>query len=68
MYYLFFKHCLRTGAMTSLVHLRVPLGDRPPTDEVDHSQADGLSDLVTLMERCWDRDPDKRPSFGGDYW
>ena len=54
--------------MTSLVHLRVPLGDRPPTDEVDHSQADGLSDLVTLMERCWDRDPDKRPSFGGDYW
>uniref|UniRef100_A0A8C4ZFU1 Protein kinase domain-containing protein n=1 Tax=Gadus morhua TaxID=8049 RepID=A0A8C4ZFU1_GADMO len=53
-----------SGAMTSLVHLRVPLGDRPPTDEVDHSQADGLSDLVTLMERCWDRDPDKRPSFG----
>ncbi|XP_059916151.1 receptor-interacting serine/threonine-protein kinase 3-like [Gadus macrocephalus] len=53
-----------SGAITSLVHLRVPLGDRPPTDEVDHSQADGLSDLVTLMERCWDHDPDKRPSFG----
>ncbi|CAL8296465.1 unnamed protein product [Boreogadus saida] len=53
-----------SGAMTSLVHLRVPLGDRPPTDEVDHSQADGLGDLVTLMERCWDHEPDKRPSFG----
>ncbi|CAL8376113.1 unnamed protein product [Arctogadus glacialis] len=53
-----------SGAMTSLVNLRVPLGDRPPSDEVDHTQAVGLSDLVTLMERCWDHDPDKRPSFG----
>ncbi|KAK0151979.1 Receptor-interacting serine/threonine-protein kinase 4 [Merluccius polli] len=51
-----------TGKKTifSLVVLRVPLGDRPPSHEVDCS---GVSDLVKLMERCWDGDPDKRPSF-----
>ncbi|CAL8358651.1 unnamed protein product [Lota lota] len=54
-----------TGAvMPSLVALLVPLGERPLSDAVDQSQAEGLSDLVKLMERCWHQIPDERPSFG----
>ncbi|XP_070763948.1 ankyrin repeat and protein kinase domain-containing protein 1-like [Enoplosus armatus] len=47
----------------SLVGLRIPLGDRPPCQEIDLMKAEGLKELVDLMQRCWDQDPPKRPTF-----
>ncbi|KAJ3598634.1 hypothetical protein NHX12_002139, partial [Muraenolepis orangiensis] len=55
---------LTDAFMSSLVALRVPHGDRPPAHEVDTSQAEGLSDLSELMEKCWDGDSARRPSSG----
>ncbi|XP_035763118.1 ankyrin repeat and protein kinase domain-containing protein 1-like isoform X5 [Neolamprologus brichardi] len=48
-----------------LVKVRIPKGDRPPCKEIDQTKAEGLRELVGLMERCWDGDPSKRPDFGG---
>ncbi|KAM7003428.1 ankyrin repeat and protein kinase domain-containing protein 1 [Tautogolabrus adspersus] len=48
-----------------LVALRIPLGDRPPSEEIDQRKAEGLKELVDLMRRCWDKDPSKRPPFKG---
>ncbi|XP_053475421.1 ankyrin repeat and protein kinase domain-containing protein 1 isoform X1 [Ictalurus furcatus] len=48
---------------SSLVRFRVREGDRPDLTSLDSSQADGLGDLIDLMKRCWDSDPEKRPSF-----
>ncbi|XP_006789509.1 ankyrin repeat and protein kinase domain-containing protein 1-like isoform X3 [Neolamprologus brichardi] len=47
-----------------LVKVRIPKGDRPPCKEIDQTKAEGLRELVGLMERCWDGDPSKRPDFG----
>nr|XP_020508571.1 receptor-interacting serine/threonine-protein kinase 3-like isoform X1 [Labrus bergylta] len=46
-----------------LVALKIPLGDRPPLEEIDQQKAEGLKELVVLMRRCWDEDPSKRPTF-----
>lgn len=53
------------NAMSSLVQLRIPEGDRPSLEGVDQGQAPGLGDLVELMKECWDRAPALRPSFLG---
>lgn len=55
----------RTDANRGLVKVRIPKGDRPPCKEIDQTKAEGLRELVGLMERCWDGDPSKRPDFGG---
>ncbi|XP_063337228.1 receptor-interacting serine/threonine-protein kinase 3-like isoform X2 [Pelmatolapia mariae] len=51
-------------ATLALLKLKIPMGDRPPCDEIDQTKAEGLRELVGLMERCWDGDPSKRPDFG----
>ncbi|XP_029909242.1 receptor-interacting serine/threonine-protein kinase 3-like isoform X2 [Myripristis murdjan] len=36
---------------------------RPPCDEINRIQADGISELADLMVKCWDREPSNRPPF-----
>lgn len=50
-----------------LVELKIPLGDRPPSKEIDQMRAEGLKELVDLMENCWDENPSKRPTFKGGH-
>ncbi|CAL8326347.1 unnamed protein product [Lota lota] len=52
-----------TNALSSLVRLRIPEGDRPPLDDIDPGKAEGLGPLVEMMGRCWDNVPKQRPSF-----
>ncbi|XP_071385656.1 receptor-interacting serine/threonine-protein kinase 3 isoform X1 [Centroberyx affinis] len=49
-------------AISSIVRLRIPQGDRPSLAEINHGQAAGLRILVELMERCWVPVPTQRPS------
>ncbi|XP_059210180.1 receptor-interacting serine/threonine-protein kinase 3 [Centropristis striata] len=52
------------NARPTLVQLRIPEGDRPPLEEI-RAQAAGLAGLTTLMElmvKCWDKTPDQRPT------
>ncbi|XP_032400268.1 receptor-interacting serine/threonine-protein kinase 3 isoform X2 [Etheostoma spectabile] len=51
-------------AQSSLVRLRIPEGDRPLLDEIRVQALGraGLTELMKLMERCWDKKPDQRPS------
>ncbi|XP_010902059.2 receptor-interacting serine/threonine-protein kinase 3 isoform X2 [Esox lucius] len=49
--------------LPSIVRFRIPQGDRPPLESVNTDQAEGLVDLVGLMERCWHQKPTERPSF-----
>ncbi|CAI5664407.1 unnamed protein product [Oreochromis niloticus] len=51
-------------ATQALLALKIPMGDRPPCEEIDQTKAEGLKELVGLMKRCWDGDPSKRPDFG----
>ncbi|CAM9339663.1 unnamed protein product [Lampetra planeri] len=46
----------------SLVALRIPLGDRPPCEDVDQ-KVEGLRELHDLMKACWHQRPSVRPSF-----
>lgn len=50
-------------ALSCIVRLRIPEGDRPSLEGVDREAAEGLGELVDLMVRCWDPSPQKRPSF-----
>ncbi|XP_041795546.1 ankyrin repeat and protein kinase domain-containing protein 1-like isoform X2 [Chelmon rostratus] len=47
----------------SLVALRIPLGDRPSSEDIDQMKEEGLKELVDLMKRCWDENPCERPTF-----
>uniref|UniRef100_A0AAV2KVY5 Protein kinase domain-containing protein n=1 Tax=Knipowitschia caucasica TaxID=637954 RepID=A0AAV2KVY5_KNICA len=51
------------GALFSLVELRITEGDRPRCEDLLGLQVVGISDLVSLMKNCWDKDPHKRPHF-----
>ncbi|XP_078139454.1 receptor-interacting serine/threonine-protein kinase 3-like [Centroberyx gerrardi] len=51
------------AAPYSRVALRIPLGDRPPCEEIDQRKADGIGELVDLMKRCWVHEPSERPTF-----
>ncbi|KAJ8007662.1 hypothetical protein DPEC_G00096490 [Dallia pectoralis] len=48
---------------STIVRFRIPEGDRPCLESVETDQADGLGDLVDLMEQCWHQKPTERPSF-----
>ncbi|XP_030587622.1 receptor-interacting serine/threonine-protein kinase 3-like [Archocentrus centrarchus] len=50
-------------ATLALLELRIPKGDRPPCTEIDQTKAEGLKELVDLMNRCWDGKPSNRPKF-----
>lgn len=50
-------------ATLAILELRIPVGDRPLCTEIDQTKADGLKELVDLMNRCWDQEPAKRPNF-----
>ncbi|KAM9426225.1 receptor-interacting serine/threonine-protein kinase 3 isoform 1-T2 [Pholidichthys leucotaenia] len=52
------------NALSSIVKLRIPQGDRPSLDEI-RSQTAGIAGLTTLMhvmERCWQPKPENRPT------
>ncbi|XP_036963741.1 receptor-interacting serine/threonine-protein kinase 3-like isoform X2 [Acanthopagrus latus] len=51
------------AATNCLVELKIPLGDRPPSEDLEKMEVEGLKELVDLMKRCWDANPDKRPPF-----
>ncbi|XP_024136687.1 receptor-interacting serine/threonine-protein kinase 3 [Oryzias melastigma] len=51
------------GVPADLVELKVPLGQRPPLDELSKKDTEGMKDLLELMQKCWEGDPDKRPKF-----
>lgn len=57
-------HCITCTVVAnySLVELRIPLGDRPPWEEIDQKKAEGLKKLVDLMKRCWTEEPLSRPT------
>ncbi|XP_030282043.1 receptor-interacting serine/threonine-protein kinase 3-like [Sparus aurata] len=38
-------------------------GQRPPCEDLEKMGVEGLKELVGLMKRCWDEDPNKRPKF-----
>lgn len=51
-------------ALSSIVRLRIPQGDRPSLDHirVQASGIAGLTGLMDLMEKCWETKPSVRPS------
>lgn len=51
-------------ALSCIVRLRIPQGDRPSVEEIRVQAAGiaGLSALQDLMERCWAMRPSERPS------
>uniref|UniRef100_A0A3B4AF49 Protein kinase domain-containing protein n=1 Tax=Periophthalmus magnuspinnatus TaxID=409849 RepID=A0A3B4AF49_9GOBI len=51
------------GVNYTLVELRIPEGDRPPCGDLQRLQVVGITDIVNLMKKCWDKDPAKRPHF-----
>ena len=53
------------GVAQLVLAFRIKMGDRPDLRKIDVQKAAGLEDLVSLMKRCWDPEPNKRPSFGG---
>lgn len=53
------------AAAYSLVALKVPMGDRPPCNEINLMEAEGLKELVNLIKWCWKKDPSDRPTFKG---
>ncbi|XP_028993697.1 receptor-interacting serine/threonine-protein kinase 3 isoform X2 [Betta splendens] len=52
------------NALSSIVRLRIPQGDRPSLEEIRSQAAGraGITGLMELMVRCWEAKPDKRPS------
>lgn len=40
-------------------------GSRPCVEEIDQSKAEGLKELVDLMEKCWDGNYKNRPEIKG---
>ncbi|XP_028288042.1 receptor-interacting serine/threonine-protein kinase 3-like [Parambassis ranga] len=36
---------------------------RPPCDELELIAVNGMTEMVALMKRCWDKEPRKRPQF-----
>ncbi|XP_030018651.1 receptor-interacting serine/threonine-protein kinase 3 [Sphaeramia orbicularis] len=52
------------NAMSSIVRLRIPQGDRPSMDDIRvlASGIAGLTRLMDLMEKCWQTKANERPS------
>uniref|UniRef100_A0A3Q4I9K3 Receptor-interacting serine-threonine kinase 3 n=1 Tax=Neolamprologus brichardi TaxID=32507 RepID=A0A3Q4I9K3_NEOBR len=51
-------------ALSSIVRLRIPQGDRPSLDEIRFLAAGraGLARLMELMQKCWETKPAQRPT------
>uniref|UniRef100_A0A8C7YH00 Protein kinase domain-containing protein n=1 Tax=Oryzias sinensis TaxID=183150 RepID=A0A8C7YH00_9TELE len=43
----------------------VAKGQRPTLDELAKTDKAGMSDLLDLMQKCWNGDPTQRPTFEG---
>ncbi|XP_069564159.1 receptor-interacting serine/threonine-protein kinase 3 [Brachyistius frenatus] len=51
------------NAKTTLVRLRIPEGDRPSLEKIRcQAGVAGLTTLMELMKRCWEENPNRRPS------
>ncbi|CAL9694101.1 unnamed protein product [Knipowitschia caucasica] len=48
-------------ALSSIVRLRIPLGDRPSLEQILKLEVSGLSALTDLMQKCWSPRPTERP-------
>lgn len=56
-------------AMSEMVRLRIPQGDRPSLEDYT-SKAEGCEDLMKLMDlmvKCWKGKHDQRPTSFGKY-
>ncbi|KAF6735025.1 Receptor-interacting serine/threonine-protein kinase 3 [Oryzias melastigma] len=51
------------SAGRALVERCVKKGQRPPLDELSKNSTAGMKDLLDLMQKCWEGDPSKRPTF-----
>lgn len=62
---------MSVDAISSLVRLKIPMGERPPLEELRSSPArpeeeeEEEAGLIALMKRCWDGDPSQRPTSLG---
>ncbi|XP_032439986.1 receptor-interacting serine/threonine-protein kinase 3 isoform X1 [Xiphophorus hellerii] len=52
------------NAMSAIVPIRIPMGDRPSLDDIRCTDAGvaGLTRLIDLMQECWCSNPQRRPS------
>ncbi|XP_064414826.1 receptor-interacting serine/threonine-protein kinase 2-like [Latimeria chalumnae] len=51
-------------ALPSLIKFHIPKGDRPDSSLLqNHKDVKKWEDVSSLMKRCWDNDPKKRPPF-----
>ncbi|XP_054877335.1 receptor-interacting serine/threonine-protein kinase 3 isoform X2 [Poeciliopsis prolifica] len=52
------------NAMSAIVPIRIPMGDRPSLDDIRCTDAGvaGLTRLIDLMQECWRSNPQQRPS------
>ena len=51
---------------TALKQYNAFAGHRPSLEAVERLQTPGLEELVDLMKKCWDQDPQKRPHFSSE--
>lgn len=60
-------HPSDADALSSIVRLRIPQGDRPSLDEIRCLAAGraGLARLMELMQKCWEAKPAQRPTSHG---
>lgn len=60
-------HPSDADALSSIVRLRIPQGDRPSLDEIRFLAAGraGLARLMELMQKCWETKPAQRPTSHG---
>ncbi|XP_036068331.1 receptor-interacting serine/threonine-protein kinase 3 isoform X1 [Oryzias melastigma] len=49
-------------ALDIVVEMKVPEGQRPPLDHQFLENTKGLEDLKTLISKCWEGEPSKRPT------
>lgn len=47
------------------VIVKVAGGQRPPLEDISEDGPVECQQIIDLMQRCWNQNPNKRPSFSG---
>ncbi|KAM8960631.1 receptor-interacting serine/threonine-protein kinase 3 [Pelodytes ibericus] len=57
------------AAISRLIRIRIPEGDRPCIESLEEKESDVncLNKAIELTRQCWHNDKLKRPTFGGKY-